>query len=413
MTFVERIWWSPAPGLAGGLALPPLLAAELLFRAGAALRGALYDRGILRVERAAAPVISVGNLAVGGAGKTPVALAVAQRLVARGRRVAVLSRGYGAVRSDARVVSDGAAVALDAAEGGDEPVLLARRLPGVAVLCGPGRAVLARTAIAGLGADAMVLDDGFQHRALARDLDVVVLDASGPFGNGRLLPAGPNREPRAALARAGLVWLSRADQAEPAALEALRALAREATGRAPVESRYAPLDVVDATLARSLGVGALRGRRVLLVAGVARPEGVRRTVAGLGAEVVAERIFPDHHRFSAGDLEEVRRAADAGRCELVVTTEKDAVRLDARAAADPRIVAVRIDAQVARGGEVLDAALEAALAAGDARAAAGRARRGAAATPGATPASTRTSSPTPAPTSTSTSTAAAVRPRRP
>jgi tetraacyldisaccharide 4'-kinase len=361
MRLLERIWWSPAPGLAGALALPPLLAAELLFRAGAALRGALYARGILSVERAGVPVVSIGNLAVGGAGKTPVAMAVAGRLLARGRRVAVLSRGYGAARGDARVVSDGARVLLDAAEGGDEPVLLARRLPGVAVLCGPRRAALAHAAVAELGADALLLDDGFQHRALARDLDVVVLDASSPFGNGRLLPAGPNREPRGALARAGLVWLSRVDQAEPTAVEALRALAREATGREPVESRHAPLDVVDGRLVRGLGPGALRGRRVLLLAGIGRPGGFRGTVAALGAEIAAERIFPDHHRFSKGDLEEVRRAADAARCELVVTTEKDAVRLDPAAAADPRIVAVRIEAEVTRGGDVLDAALDAVL----------------------------------------------------
>jgi tetraacyldisaccharide 4'-kinase len=361
MTLVERIWWSSAPGVAGALALPPLLAAEALFRAGAGLRGALFDRGLLRAWRAAAPVISVGNLAVGGAGKTPAAMEIARRLVARGRRVAVLSRGYGAARRDARVVSDGRTVLLSAAEGGDEPVLVARRLPGVAVLCGPRRAELARRAVAELGADALLLDDGFQHRALARDLDVVVLDASGPFGNGRLLPAGPNREPPAALARAGLVWLSRVDQAEGGAVEALRALARQATGREPVESRHAPVDVVDGLLARSLGLGALRGRRVLLLAGVARPGGFRRTVTALGAEIAAERLFPDHHRFAQGELAEVMRAADAARCELVVTTEKDAVRIAPCAAADGRLVAVRIDAEVTRGGDVLDAALDGAL----------------------------------------------------
>jgi tetraacyldisaccharide 4'-kinase len=360
MTVLERIWWSPAPGAAAAL-LPPLLLAELLFRAGAALRGALYGSGILRAGRAAAPVISVGNLAVGGAGKTPATIAIARRLAARGRQVAVLSRGYGATRSDARVVSDGAEVRLGAAEGGDEPVLVARRLPGTAVLCGPRRAELARLAVGELGADSLLLDDGFQHRALARDLDVVVIDAASPFGNGRLLPAGPNREPRRALRRAGLVWLSRVDQADPAGLPALRALAREATGVDPVESRHAPVDVVDGALARGFGAGALRGRRVLLLAGVARPRGFRRTLDDLGAQVVVERIFPDHHRFSPGELDEVLRAADAGRCELVVTTEKDAVRLDPAFAADPRVRAVRIEAELVRGGEILDAALDRAL----------------------------------------------------
>jgi tetraacyldisaccharide 4'-kinase len=337
---LERIWWSDRPGLAAAVLAGPLRLAEALFRAAAALRGALYDAGLLRAARAGAPVVSVGNLAVGGAGKTPVAIAVARRLIARGRTVAVLSRGYGAVRSDARVVSDGRAILLDAAAGGDEPVLVARRLPGARVVCGPRRVDLARLAVQALGADALLLDDGFQHRALARDLDVVVLDAANPFGNGRLLPAGPNREPRGALGRAGLVWLSRADQADPVALAAARELAREATGREPVESRHAPVDVLDGALGRAYGLGELRGRRVLLLAGIARPAGFRRTLAALGAEVAAERVFPDHHRFSAGDLARALHAADAARCELVVTTEKDAVRLPSEAAADARVRAL-------------------------------------------------------------------------
>jgi tetraacyldisaccharide 4'-kinase len=391
MSLVERIWWGPRPGAAGEVALSPLLLAEAGFRAAAAVRGALYGAGLLPVARAAAPVVSIGNLAAGGAGKTPAALAVAARLVGRGRRVALLSRGYGAARSDARLVSDGSRILLGAAEGGDEPVLAALRLPGLAVLCGPRRAELAARAVADLGADALVLDDGFQHRALARDLDVVVLDASNPFGNGHLLPRGPNREPRAALRRAGLAWLSRVDQAHPNALPALRALLREATGRAPVESRHAPVDVVDGRLARGLGLGALRGRRVMLLSGLARPGGFRRTVEGLGAEIAAERAFPDHHRFTAAELDEVFRAADAARCERVVTTEKDAVRLAPEVAADPRLVAVRIEAELVAGADALDEALDEALARF-------------AATSTSTPTSTSTSTPTSTSTSTPTPT---------
>jgi tetraacyldisaccharide 4'-kinase len=363
MSLVERIWWRPqaAPGEAA--LLVPLLLAEGLFRAGAAARRALYDRGLLGQARAGAPVVSIGNVAVGGAGKTPAAMAVAARLAARGRRVAVLSRGYGASRADARIVSDGARVLLGADEAGDEPALLARRLPGVAVLCGPQRAALATTAVATLGADALVLDDGFQHRALARDLDVVVLDAANPFGNGHLLPRGPNREPRAALSRAGLVWLSRVDQADASALEALRTLAREATGRAPVESRHAPVDVVDGTLARSLGRAALRGARVLAVSGLARPGAFRRTLADLGAEVVGERVFPDHHRFTERELEDALRAADDAGARVAMT-EKDAVRLAPGRAADSRVCAIRIEAEIVHGEALLAHALDAALSRG-------------------------------------------------
>jgi tetraacyldisaccharide 4'-kinase len=367
-SLLEAIWWSERPGAAGIALAPPLRLAALLFRAGAALRGALYDAGLLRATRAGVPVVSIGNVAVGGAGKTPVAIAVARRLAARGRRVAVLSRGYGATRSDPRVVSDGAALRLDAAEGGDEPVLIARRLPGTPVLCAPRRADAARLAVRELGADVLLLDDGFQHRALARDLDVVVLDAANPFGNGRLLPAGPNREPRSALRRAGLVWLSRADQADGGRLESLRALARETTGRAPVESRHAPVALVDGRLAPSGDLADLRGRRVLLLAGIARPGGFRRTLVALGADVAAEVLFPDHHPFAAADVERALRVADGARCELLVTTEKDAVRLPPGLANEPRLRALRIEAELLRGGELLDAALDTAL--GAARAAA-------------------------------------------
>jgi tetraacyldisaccharide 4'-kinase len=364
VSVLDAIWWRERPFPGRGLLLAPLSAAEWAFRAGAALRGALYSSGALPAARAGVPVISIGNLAVGGAGKTPAAIAVASRLHGRGRRVAVLSRGYGAARSDARVVSDGARVLLSSAEGGDEAVLLGRRLPGVAVLCGPRRTQLAQLARGSLGADALLLDDGFQHRALARDLDVVVLDASNPFGNGHLLPRGPNREPRLALRRAGLVWLSRVEGASPEALDALRTLAREATGHEPVETRHAPVDLLDGGLRAGPGLAALQGRRVRLLSGIARPGSFRRTVEALGAVVTAEHRFADHHRFRAEELRRVLGPADGGADdgEWVVTTEKDAVRLDAEAAGHPRLRVLRIEAQVVRGEEVLARALDAALA---------------------------------------------------
>jgi tetraacyldisaccharide 4'-kinase len=362
MNALERAWWRRAEGPLARALLAPLAAPEMAFRAVVAARGLAYDRGLLAAERAAAPVVSIGNLAVGGAGKTPATIAVAERLRACGRRVAVLSRGYGARRADARLVSEGAGLLVPAGDAGDEPALLAGRLPGVAVLCGPRRAELARLAT-GAGADALVLDDGFQHRALARDLDVVVLDAANPFGNGRLLPRGPNREPQGALRRAGLVWLSRVDEATPDALGSLRALAREATGAPPVESRHAPLDVLDGALLRSHGRNALRGARVLLLAGIARPERFRRTVEALGAAVGRERWFADHHAFTPAELDEALAAAGEAGCDAVVLTEKDAVRLEPERAEDPRLRVVRIEAELLSGADVLEGALERALAA--------------------------------------------------
>jgi tetraacyldisaccharide 4'-kinase len=356
----ERLWWSPRPSAGDRLRGAPLLLAEGLFRAGALARGALYDAGVIPSARAAAPVISVGNLAVGGAGKTPVALAIAGRLLQAGRRPAVLSRGYGAGRSDDRVVSDGERVLLDADAGGDEPVLLARRLPGLLVLCGPDRARLAPMAV-GMGADVLLLDDGFQHRRLRRDLDVVVLDASNPWGNGHCLPFGPNREPRSALRRAGLVWLTHVDRSSEAEMGVLREISRSFTGRDPIESRHAARDLADGRLERSLPLSGLAGRRVALLTGVARPESVRRTVEGLGAQVVGAYPFPDHHRFTEGEVVAAMEAVRREGGEWLVTTEKDAVRLPAGVAGDDRLRAVRIDAEVLRGEEVLGAALSAAL----------------------------------------------------
>jgi tetraacyldisaccharide 4'-kinase len=370
MSLLEDAWWGPQPGPAARALQVALAPAGALFAIAAAGRNAAWDVGLLAASRAGVPVVSVGNVAVGGAGKTPATAAIAARLRERGRRVAILSRGYGATRGDARIVSDGERVLLGAAEGGDEPVLLARRLAGVPVLCGPRRALLAGRAVE-LGADVLLLDDGFQHRALARDLDVVLLDAANPFGNGRLLPAGPNRESREALGRAGLLWLSRVDQVGgpigEASLDRLRQLAVEATGVEPVESRHAPEALLDGTLTYTFTLGSLSGERVFLLSGLARPGSFRRTVETLGAVVGGERRHPDHHRFTVADVREACRAADRAGCGRILTTEKDALRLPPSIAADPRLAVLRISAEIVRGAERLDAALDGALARGGER----------------------------------------------
>ena len=317
-----NFWWQREAPL-WTLALAPL---EWVYRAGAAV-----DRAATHPARASVPVISVGNLTVGGAGKTPVALGLAQRLIARGRKPAVLSRGYGRRgREPLRVAPDA-----NAADVGDEPLLLARR--GLTVFVGPDRSRLARLAVE-QGADVLVLDDGLQHHGLARDLDVVVADASNLFGNGHLLPRGPLREPPAALSRVrrGLLWLTRCDlPRDPRVTE----LPRWPT----VESDYAA------------SAPELRGKRVFLFAGIARPGSFEATVRALGAEIAGARWFRDHYFYTQYDLRTLR--AEAGGA-LLVTTEKDLVRIP-----DPRdgIAAVPVDVRVLRGQVELDAALDSAL----------------------------------------------------
>lgn len=343
------------PGLR--LLLLPLSALELLYRAVVSLRARLYRSGWFRVERASLPVISVGNLAVGGAGKTPIAILLARRLSERGVRVAVLSRGHGREGKGEVLVADGERVLAGSAEGGDEPVLVARRCPGAIVLVGRDRVRLARRA-AELGAEILLLDDGFQYLALHRDLDLVVLDGGSPFGNRRLLPRGPLREPPMALGRADLCWISKVDEGRPAEVEEAARIAESLTGHAPVRSRYRPAGIFRADLATEVERSEWRGARVLLVAGLARPDSFRQTARALGAEIVDEALFPDHHRFSRRELEEIFARLSRRGATHVLCTEKDAVRLPSELSGDPRVLVARVEVEVVDGKERIESWLD-------------------------------------------------------
>lgn len=337
-----RIWRGDAPVLS--LLLLPF---SLLFRLVVALRGALYAVGLFRTHRPPVPVVSIGNLVVGGTGKTPVTLEVARRLQKAGRRVAILSRGHGRrSKRELVIVSDGEAVRATPEEGGDEPVWLAHRLPGVRVVVAAKRAVAADQALE-LGADVLVLDDGFSHRALARDVDVLVVDESFGLGNGRLLPAGPLREPPAASSRAALVWLTRCelpDARPPPELSSLPV----------VRSAYEPDQLLDVSL-RPVGIAEdLRDVRVLALCGIARPESFEATLRSLGANVRGFEAFPDHHDFTTEELERVARHADSQRCVWVVTTEKDAARLPAEGPLAGRIRVLGMRVRMLGSQEPLD-----------------------------------------------------------
>ncbi|AKU90618.1 tetraacyldisaccharide 4'-kinase [Vulgatibacter incomptus] len=343
------------------LLLAPLSPPSKVFGAAAAARRGLYGRGLLKQARAPIPVISVGNLAVGGAGKTPVVIELTSRLQARGLKVAVLASGYGGQGRGARVVSRGEGILLDARDAGDEPVLVAKRCPGARVLVGPSRAELAEIAARHLRADVALLDDGFQHLGLARDLDIVVLDGASPFGNGRLLPRGPLREPPSSLARADLCWISKVDEGDPAAIERAAAEAERLTGEAPVRSRYRVSGVLSGDLSSSEPLSSLESRPVLLLAGVARPDSFRRTLTRLGCRVVGEALFSDHHPFTERELHGVLARARACGADVVCATEKDAMRIPAALRGHERIKVVRVETEVAAGADLLESALDAAL----------------------------------------------------
>jgi tetraacyldisaccharide 4'-kinase len=324
----------------GRIALLPLW---LLWRPVIGLRNVGYDRDVLRARCVAAPVISVGNLTAGGTGKTPLVAAVVAALRDRGRTPWVLSRGYGG--------HDGA---------NDEARML--DLPGV---CDPDRRRGAAVALAG-GADALVLDDGFQHRRLHRDLDIVCLDATRPWGRddggpGAVIPLGLLRESRRGLARAGLVVLTRSDQVPAARLAALAA-GCERQGLPWVAARHEPLSLDDLQGQALATPDSLAGQAVFAVSGIGNPAAFRRSLENLGAQVVGEERFPDHHHYDAATLAAVSAAAARARAVLL-TTAKDAVkwRVLPEAPADVRVlrVGLALDDPHRRFDTALDGALAA------------------------------------------------------
>ncbi|HEY3177003.1 MAG TPA: tetraacyldisaccharide 4'-kinase [Candidatus Polarisedimenticolia bacterium] len=317
-----------------------------VYAAAVAARGRLYDGGWLAVARLDVPVISVGNLTAGGSGKSPMVELIARILAQRGHAPAVVSRGYGGSHSGrATVVSDGRGPLVDAGVAGDEPVMLATALTGVPVIVSRRRRNGGELAVARYRSRCVVLDDAFQHRALARDLDLLLLDGAEPFGNGRLLPAGPLREPVSAMARAGAIVITRADRAGSSSRDAIARAAERHCPAAPIfEARTEPAALIDLASGEALPVSRLAGARVVCFAGIARPDRFFEDAARAGAEVAAAFPFPDHHRFGAADLDAIAAAASRLGADLILTTQKDAARLDGPAAAGrlPRLHALRV-----------------------------------------------------------------------
>ena len=276
------------------------------------IRNALFDRRLRRIERLPVPVVSVGNVTVGGTGKTPLVMWLVETLRQLARRPGVLARGYGR--------ATGAAL-------NDEGAMLAARYPGLLQVQDPDRVRGGRRLVE-LGADVVVLDDGFQHRRLHRGCDLVCVDALAPFQGALLLPAGDLREPVVGLGRADAVVLTRADGLSEAGRETAVERLRRACGRdLPVfAARHAPRDLVMHPGGESFDVDALRGRRVGLLSAIGRPEAFEATVAALGADVAWSVRCRDHHRFGEDELREVADRARRDGVTLVVT-EKDEPKL--------------------------------------------------------------------------------------
>jgi tetraacyldisaccharide 4'-kinase len=320
-----------------------LLPLSHLYGAGVALRLALYRRGLLSVRRAARPVVSVGNVAAGGTGKTPFVRWLAGELQRRGRHPSILTRGYGRDSRGTVVVSDGRGALASVSASGDEPALLARALPSVPIVADASRAkASARAETLEAPVDVHILDDGFSHVGLERDVDIVLLDATDPGAGGALLPAGLLREPLSALARADLIVVTKTEQADPAA--ALELARRFAPGVPAFRARTTVLGIRDRE-GRPVDPTDLPPGTTIAVAGIARPVSFLSTLESLGVTPVEFLRFRDHEPYGAAATGRIERSIEETGATAVVTTEKDAVKLEAvltvpvfRVAVEARVV---------------------------------------------------------------------------
>lgn len=316
---------------------------SLLFTLIVKVRRRLYKWKILKNQPLGCLVVVVGNLTVGGTGKTPVVEIFARNLAQRGRKVAILSRGYKSRKEPAwkrfwrlishqedpppKIVSDGERVLLDSEEAGDEPYMLAKNLPGVIVLCDPNRVKAGFFAVKNLGVDTLVLDDGYQYFPLKGRLNLLLIDKGNPFGNYSLLPRGILREPISHMDRASYIFLTKSDgEPDPEIVEAIRTHHPKVE---IIECAHKPQYLEDIKTGERLELDVLRGAQIGVFSGIATPENFETSLLSHGAKLELRRRFLDHHRFTRQELEDISLQARRRRLPMVVTTEKDAVRIPA------------------------------------------------------------------------------------
>ncbi len=320
------------------------------------IRNRLYDRGVFSSIHAGVPTISVGNLSAGGTGKTPFVLELIERIGKLDPRkkikIAVISRGYGRSTKGTEIVSDGKRLFGDPFTCGDEPYMIADNSPRTIVIVDEDRLRGANLAIEQFKAKAIILDDGFQHRRIKRDLDIVLLDGRNPLGNKLLLPAGFLREPVSALTRSDVIILSKlvGDAAE---LSERCSRMSELTEKPVIATRLVPRYWKRIGKAEVEGLERINGKRVVVFAGIAQPRSLFEMVEGLGGDIVAFHPLPDHCLYEKFTLDKIAHSFSANRAEWLVTTEKDASKLPLILKLLPAY-ALSVRQEVAVGAEKLD-----------------------------------------------------------
>jgi tetraacyldisaccharide 4'-kinase len=365
-TFVLEVIFEERKGHREALVRFGLLTLSKAFAVAVKLRRRLYDWRILRDSTLGVQVIAIGNLTVGGTGKTPVVEKFARELKDQGRTVAILSRGYRSKppplhhrlwnkmllredRTPPRIVSDGRSLLLDSETAGDEPFMLASNLRDVVVLVDKDRVKAGRYAIEKFGCDTLLLDDGFQYWKLAgRRRDIVLVDYQAPFGNEHLLPRGTLREPPTHLARASTIFITKSD-GNTAELRAR--IARLNPGAGIIECIHHPLYFEDVFTGEQQGLDLIKGQKIASLSGIAQPESFERSLVRQGAELVYSKRFADHHRFTQQEILNAVNRGKKRQAGVIITTQKDAVRFPRLDRRDLPIYFMRVEIKILKGAK--------------------------------------------------------------
>lgn len=339
---LDQILYKKDRSLGEKLLLFPLLLASYPYGWAVRTRAFLYCLGLFKSHRLSKPVISIGNITMGGTGKTPMVMTLARGLKERGIPVAILSRGYRRKKKADPLVTDGQNILLSPEESGDEPFLMASVLKGIPVLIGKDRFQIGNLALKRFSIRGFLLDDGFQHLPLYRDLNIVLIDSQSGFGDGHLLPRGILREPLSHLKRADIFLLTRSE--DPQSCQSLEIILRKIHPSAPIfHSHYEPTGMVRLD-GKVEPLHPFKGRRVLALSGIANPASFSELLKRCEMEVIDERTYPDHHRYTRKDLTSLIQ--EVKKLELIVTTEKDLVKLKTLPLESLPLYALRIEVKL-------------------------------------------------------------------
>jgi len=353
MKYWQRIWndggsisrYNIIQIIAFAISLPYLLIINF--------RNWLYDRKIIASVKLPCPVISVGNITVGGTGKTPCVIMLAKMLQFQGFKPAILSRGYGGNSSKSvNIVSDGKNILLDSKTAGDEPFLMAQSLKNIPIIVGSQRIKTGKAAIRQFGTNVLICDDAMQHRQIFRDINLVLLDGQKPFGNGFVLPRGKLREPIAGLKRASAFLLTRTD--ETAEAENIKSKLAQ-VGDIPIFTSIHKLqDVIKADYSVKLLIANLAGKKVCAFCGIAAPDSFKKSLLAARAHILSWDIFPDHHNYNRTDLETVKNNFYNYDADIIITTQKDCMRLQSFPEFLSMIYMLRIEMEITPSQESFD-----------------------------------------------------------